>query len=188
MTITLDTNCLIDLEEQRNGFASIKKIINESKQNSLDVAIVAVSAIDKKLHNNKIKNFSEFQKWLADLGLSHIKILKSIAYTDISYADWCVVGGGELTELEHKIHDILFPTLPYSVPPDKLMSKWINAKADVLIMWAHIWNKREVFITRDKNFFKKTKRSQLEKLGAQLIVNPEEFFDSVLNKFFEGRI
>jgi len=34
MTITLDTNCLIDLEEQRNGFASIKKIINESKQNS----------------------------------------------------------------------------------------------------------------------------------------------------------
>ena len=188
MTITLDTNCLIDLEEQRNGFASIKKIINESKQNSLDVAIVAVSAIDKKLHNNKIKNFSEFQKWLADLGLSHIKILKPIAYTDISYADWCVVGGGELTELEHKIHDILFPTLPYSVPPDKLMPKWINAKADVLIMWAHIWNKREVFITRDKNFFKKTKRSQLEKLGAQLIVNPEEFFDSVLNKFFEGRI
>lgn len=184
MTITLDTNCLIDLEEQRNGFVPIKKIINESKQNKLDVAIVAVSAIDKKL-NNKIKNFSEFQKWLADLGLSHIKILKPIAYADISYADWCVVGGGELTELEHKIHDILFPKLPYSVSADKLMSKWINAKADVLIMWAHIWNEREVFITRDKNFFKKTKKPQLEKLGAQSIVTPEKFFDSVLNKSFK---
>lgn len=175
MTITLDTNCLIDLEEKREGFLSIEKIINESKQGKLDAAIVAVSAIDKKIHRNKIKKFSEFQNWLATLGLSHVKILKPIAYTDISYVDWCLVGGGELTELDHKIHDILFPDWPYSLPSNKLMSKWINKKADVLIMWAHIWNKRDVFITRDKNFLKPTKKPKLEKLGAKLILTPENF-------------
>ncbi|MFA5360531.1 MAG: hypothetical protein WC320_00965 [Candidatus Paceibacterota bacterium] len=172
MTITLDTNCLIDLEEKRNGYVSIEKITNASKRKKLDVAIVAISAIDKKIHSN----FSEFQQWLENLGLSHLTILKPLAYTNISFVNWCVVGGGILTELDHKIHDILFQNLPYSLPSDDLMSKWVNAKADVLIMWAHIWNRREIFITRDKNFLKDTKKQKLEKLGAGTILTPEEFY------------
>jgi hypothetical protein len=37
------------------------------------------------------------------------------------------------------------------------------------------WYKREVFISRDGNFLKSAKRVELEKLGAGLILNPEEF-------------
>jgi len=172
MTLTLDTNCLIDLEEKRAGFLAIKKIVEYPK---IDVAVVAVSAIDKKVNGEKIDNFLKFQNWLTILNLNHLKILKPIAYTDISYCGWCVLGGGELTKLDHKIHNILFPKLPYSSPPIHSSKKWINAKADVLIMWAHIWNKREYFITRDKNFLKQGKKEKLEKLGNTKILTPEDF-------------
>lgn len=174
MKITLDTNCLIDLETKGERQLCMEKIISKFKKS--DLAVVAVSASDKNFNGMTIENFSEFKKWLLDLDLKDLRILKSLAYESIAYFDWAIIPTDEMIELDHKIHDILFLGLPYEAPPKYLFRKWRNAKADVLIMWAHIWNKRDFFITRDKNFLKQSKKEKLEQIGAGKILTPDDFF------------
>jgi len=52
--------------------------------------------------------------------------------------------------------------------------KWVNKKCDVLAMWSHIWNKGDIFVTRDKDFHRKMKKQKLIELGAGEILMPKQ--------------
>lgn len=175
ITITLDTNCLIDVEEKREGYLAVLEILKMHEEKKINIAVVATSAVDKKIDNLEIKNFKQFQQWLKSIRFGNVEILAPIAYYDISFWDWSLWAGPELEELDHNIHKILFPKLPFENPGQNLSDKWVNAKNDVLIMWAHIWNKRQFFITRDDNFLKDAKKIKLEQLGARRILTPKDF-------------
>src|SRR5207245_11565393 len=52
--------------------------------------------------------------------------------------------------------------------------KWRNAKCDTQALWSHVYHKRDVFVTRDANFLKKTKLPGLAALGAGQILVPRD--------------
>ncbi len=87
-----------------------------------------------------------------------------------------------MVELERKIHAVLHPSVPFeyvsrtnpttgSEEPDP---KWRNAKCDTQALWSHVYHKRDVFVTRDANFLKKTKLPALSALGAGQILAPRD--------------
>jgi hypothetical protein len=108
-----------------------------------------------------------------------------MAYTDLCYLDWCVISGPPLEAEEREIHEILFPSIGFRAadhcpPEDKTgRSKWRNAKCDVQSMWCHIHYPGDIYVTRDTNFHKQSKKSRLEASGAGLIATPEQALHAI---------
>jgi hypothetical protein len=185
---TLDTNCLIAIDERQPEAASVRTLADAHAAGKASVAVVAMSASEKQQDGVYIKNFEEFRERLAGLDLSHLDILKPMAYWDIGFWDWCLWSGSDMVLLEKQIHTILFPNVAFSwqdycrangldpatSPPPREYRKWRNRKCDVQAIWSHIHGKRDVFVTSDGKFFAATKRSALTSLGAKGIECPED--------------
>jgi hypothetical protein len=52
-------------------------------------------------------------------------------------------------------------------------SPWRNQKCDVLALWSHIHNARDVFVTNDREFHKTPRKRALIALGAGRIEKAE---------------
>ena len=87
-------------------------------------------------------NFDKFRKRIGAVGLQDVEILNPICYFDMSYFDYCVLGGGKLTELEEAIQKTLHPKYEmtysdycqkydYQFGDSGKWEKWVNAKCDV---------------------------------------------------------
>lgn len=174
--VTLDTNCLIDIEEKRPRSKYTNKIVSLWKSGEINLAVVAATASEKLIDGKEITDFSEFKNLLEMVGLADVEILKPPAYFGLSFWGWAVMGGGEVTELDHEIHDIICPDEPYvgSDVDDDEIQDWRNSKIDVLIAWAHIWNGRDFLVSSDHNDLLKNSDA-LESLGANYVIHPREF-------------
>lgn len=176
-TVTLDTNCLIDIENkfvdttQGYDYRHIEDLLSHHGKD-LNIAVVAASASDVMIDGERVTNINDFFRWLKMIGVPEIEVLKPIGYWGIAFWDWCLWSDEPLKKLDKQLHNLLFPTLPVENPTQDSERKWRNAKHDVLIMWAHVWNRREVFVTRDKNFLRKAK--ELKILGAGEILRPDD--------------
>jgi hypothetical protein len=182
MRFTLDTNCIIDIEEDRPNAKFVLDLVNLHGQNGITVAVPAIGASERQRIGGYSQNFSDFQTKLNAVGLGKLKLLPPLGYYDITFYGYCVYGGGSET-LEKDIHDVLFPTIEYNVseyainrglPANTSDHKWRNAKCDVLALWCHIKSQGDVFVTRDDNFHAATKRARLISLGVGQIALPEE--------------
>jgi hypothetical protein len=187
-TFTLDTNCLVAIDEGRPEAAHVRTLADAHAAGKVHVAVVAMSASEKQKDGRYIKNFEEYCERLAALGLAHLDILKPMAYWDICFWDWCLWSGPDMQSLEKQIHTILFPAVEFSwqdhcrangldpatSSPSREYHKWRNCKCDVRAIWSHIHGKRDVFVTSDGKFFAATKRSALISLGAKGIECPED--------------
>lgn len=183
-TFTLDTNCLIAIDERRPEAADVRALADAHAAGKANVAVVAMSASEKQQDGVYIKNFEEFRERLVGLDLAHLDILKPMAYWDIGFWDWCLWSGPDMQSLEKQIHTILFPNVEFSWqdycrangldPATSAPSgNWRNCKCDVQAIWSHIHGKRDVFVTGDRNFVAATKRPALINLGANAIECPE---------------
>jgi hypothetical protein len=190
--VTLDMNCIIDLEEGNTTAPYIQKMIQMHKDHQINLRVVAISASERKPDGTYASNFNEFKERLATLGLEDVEILRPIAYTDIAFFDYCVLGGGKLSELEKKIQEILFPKIEMeykefcmkrnlNLRNKEMWRQWVNAKCDVLSLWSHIRNGGGIFVTKDKNFHKKTKKSRLVALGAGEILTPAKAVNRIMH-------
>ncbi|MDH5794111.1 MAG: hypothetical protein OEZ18_06090 [Candidatus Bathyarchaeota archaeon] len=185
LDVTLDNNCIIDLE-QNNAIAShLRKLIQMHCDHKINLRVVAISASERKPDQTYVSHFDEFKERINKIGLGDVKILETIAYVGLSFVGYCLVGGGALEELESEIQGILFPRIElcYSdfckkrnLDPndEKAWRKWTNIKCDVLALWSHVWYKGDIFVTTDKHFHKKTVKPRLVKLGAGKILRPDE--------------
>lgn len=181
-TMTLDINCVVDLEKTRENAPFVKKLVAYYLQGTIDIAVVAISASEKQQDGSYPITFEEFRRRLDDVGLSEATILPALAYWNICFFDQAVWGSTESEELERQIHGILFPTKNFKFGTDAgtasrnnpLYQKWRNRKCDVLALWSHIKYKRDVFVSNDGNFFKKSKMSKLIALGAGAIARPSD--------------
>lgn len=184
LTFTLDTNCLIALDENRPEAAAVRGIVDAHASGKAQVAIVAISASEKQKGGGHLESFVEFQKRLALLSLDHLELLPPMFYWDITYWDRCIWPEAEMESTEKRIHEILFPNVQFlwsdycaaqgitdANPP--LAHKWRNAKCDVQAIWSHIYHKRNVFVTGDHNFRAETKKPSLIALGANKIETPD---------------
>jgi len=184
LTFTLDTNCIIALENNEPAACTIRALVESHERGNANVAVVAISASERQRDRQQLQSFDEFRDRLATLGLGHLEILRPIFYFDITFWDWCLWSDDAMQALERQIHEVLYPTVPFlwadfcaahgldsaSLP---LNSIWCNRKCDVLALWSHIHNVRDVFVTNDSNFHATTKKPTLIALGAGRIERAE---------------
>ena len=184
LTFSLDTNCLIDIAEERPNSGAIRALADAHARGEVSVAVVAISASEKQKTGEHLTNFEQFRTRLEILALGHLEILKPIGYSDIGFWDWAYAARPERVALENKIHDVLFPNVefqwsefcsargwdPNAHPVD---AKWRNAKCDVQALWSHIHHGRNVFVTGDAKFHAVTKLPALIALDAGQIASPQ---------------
>lgn len=187
LSFTLDTNCLFALEEKGPEASAIRALVDLHREGTSSVAVVAISASENpKRGEPPIANFADFQHRLNGLGLGEVAIIRPMLYFDISFWDWAVWSDSEAEFLEQRIHSILFPNEAFKCeeycaqigaePKQPLDRNWRNHKCDVQAIWAHIFNKRRVFVTADANFHKEQKKASLLAVGAGAIAKPYEAF------------
>lgn len=186
INVTLDMNCIIDLEKGKVTAPYIKKMIQLHKERKITLRVVAISASERKPDGTYASNFDEFKERISRLGMMDVEILKPIGYWGITFWDYCVWGGGRLSELERKIQEILFPEIEMeykkyclNLNNKEKWRKWVNAKCDVLALWSHIWNDGGIFVTNDTNFHKKTRKPHLIALGAGEILRPAKAVERI---------
>jgi hypothetical protein len=175
---TLDTNVVYEIDAPGCSLA-LSRLVELGQSGVVRLQVAAISASERQRGGEHLGNFREFQARLSSLGLGDATILRPLAYIGISFIDWCLISGPELEALERAIHEILFVT-PFRAsdccPSDDIDGRkgWRNRKCDVLGLWCHVYHGGDVFVTRDGNFFKATKKSRLEALGPFVIATPEE--------------
>ena len=183
LTFTLDTNCLIDIEESRPAAAAVRKLADAHATGTADVAVVAMSASERQKNGQHLGSFTEFQARLATLSLAHLSVVLPMMYLDISFWDHCLWVDNAMIGLERQIYAILFPKMQFlwedycrdsgiDPPPNAPTGKWRNCKCDVQAMWSHMHGQRQVFVTSDQNFHRN--RSALIGLGAGRIESPDD--------------
>jgi hypothetical protein len=183
-SFTLDTNCLIAIDEARPEATAVRGLADAHAAGKADVAAVAISASEKQGGGGSIENFVEFRRRMEALGLAHLDALPPMAYHDVTFMDWSLWSDDSMQELERKIHEALFPNVEFiwqdycrannlaetSTPS----GRWRNCKCDVQAVWIHIYGKRDVFVTSDKNFHIAAKKAALIDLGAKQIEYPND--------------
>jgi hypothetical protein len=182
-SFTLDTNCLIAIDEGRPEAGAIRTLAHAHSLGKADVA--AISASEKQKSGHYIKNFTEFRDRLASLGPNHLRIIRPMAYFDISFWDYCLLSDDLMIALERQIHVSLFPNVEFSwqdycrtngIDPIPMSpnGKWRNCKCDVQAVWSHIQARRDVFVMNDGNLHSAGKKAALITLGAKQIEYPEQ--------------
>lgn len=183
-TFTLDTNCILALDESRPEAPDVLKLAAAHAAGTVSVALVAISASERQRQKQQLESFDEFRIRVAVLGLGHLELLKPMGYWDVTFFDYCLWSDGMAQQLERRIHEILFPRIAFlwadycaaaglDFSTSALDPKWRNAKCDVQAYWSHVHAAREVFVTSDRNFHQATKRAALTALSGGRIETPQ---------------
>lgn len=166
--LTLDTNCIIDLEENRPNAKYIRRLIDAHCSGDISIALAKVSASERQKGDRLMENFAEFQDRVEAVGLGDLEQLSGIAFYGFGFWGHGYYGGTEdMTRLDEQIHSVLFPKIDYSyadfvsaiAPEDdaaitRATWKWRNAFCDRQMFWAHEYHNRDVFVSSDRNFKK----------------------------------
>ncbi len=190
MKITLDTNCLIDLEKNECAVNDLQNLILQHDSERITIAIPGIGASERMKEGTYASTFSDFKARVQKYSNRPFEILKPLAYREITYYDWCIRITSDMVQLEEKLHNILFPNRKfewreqaeaYNIDPNEAQQnehreykKWVNCKCDTLGLWCHIHYEGDIFVTRDGNFHKETKKLHLEELGAKRILIPSD--------------
>ena len=169
MKITLDNNCLISLKNKDGEHVEIKALV-DLHPHQITLYIPAIAASENQQGGVLHRNFAQFQEFLAEIGCERCELLNPMLYLDISYLDHAVLTDEEMVSLERKIHDVLFPNIPFpyseycrrlglNSDDGVIDRKWRRAKCDVQAMWCHIYYNNDIFVTQDNNFHKATKKA-----------------------------
>ena len=184
LTFTLDTNCIIAVEEGRSEASSILQLALAHRSGLASVGVVAISASERQRDGRNLENFAEFKQRLLRVGLGDLVLLEPMMYWGVTYWGFGLLSDDKMVALERKIHQVLFPNIqflwvdhcktfglnPETAKPDR---KWRNAKCDVQAFWGHAFRKRDVFVTSDREFHTNMKKQRLVSLSGGRIETPE---------------
>ena len=184
-TFTLDSHCIVSIDEGGQDASLVRRLTDAHAAGKAQVAVVALAAAEKQRTGSYLDNLDSFRDRLAALNLAHLEILKPMACFDISFPNSCIEADDAMAALEMQIHDILFPQSEFSwqdyadangLDPDSPSphGDWRSRKCAVQEIWAHIQNKRDVFVTADDEFHKPGKKAALAALGAAQIERPAQ--------------
>ncbi|GEM_PF-1308253 len=171
--LVFDTNCIIDLEENRPDAGALRTLIAAWKSNQLELAVVAVSASENQPSGTANSSYSDFERKLHNAGLAGAHELLPLAMWDVFYWDHALWSSTEMTALESEVRAVLFPGVA-TVPPADVQanSRWRNQMCDVLMAWSCLHHNWPRLITRDRNFHEH--RAALAALGLTEILYPSE--------------
>lgn len=169
----LDTNCIIDLEEDRPAATFVREIVQEWRAGRIDLAVVAVSASENQKSGIASRNFGEFERKLENVGLADVAHLLPLMKWDIFYWDHALWSNEKTENLATAIQGVLFPDTKLE-PPENIEknSIWRNHRCDVLTAWAVAFHKWGCLVTSDTNFH--DHKAALRELGIMEILRPQE--------------
>ena len=190
MNVTLDTNCIIALEENRPEAQDLRRIVHSATEQKLRLRVVAISASERQPDGEYSESFRDFKAKIAGVGLEDVEILLPPCIWGVTYWDDCIWGSEQFTEEAERIHEILFPNSPFEyedycrhfgldLAAPSADRKWQNHVIDTWALWTHLHNGGGVFVTSDENFHKK--KAMLARLGAGEILRPNEAAASILS-------
>lgn len=184
LKFTLDTNCLIEVDENRPGARFVERLVNSAKYEIADVAMVASSASERQKSGAYLTSFTIFRSRMDQLGFSHINILPPLLRWDMGFWNHGIWAGREDYAREKEIFDILFPKsahdwhdyaaakkLSVDDTESKAYRTWRNKLLDAQAYWAHEYHRRDVFVTNDRNFLRLTTSPSFPDAN---IMSPEE--------------
>lgn len=186
LKLTLDTNCIVDLDEHRQPAAnSLRHLLAAHAAGTVQLRLVADSASEHQRTGSYLAKFGQFHQRLTDLRLDHLEILPAPATLNVAYLAQMVLVGDDEHLLLERIHTLLFPAHPFDFQnaldaassdgdPERIERKWRNRRLDAEALWCHIKYEGDIFVTTDDNFFKETKKAKLAALGAPLILTPSQ--------------
>jgi hypothetical protein len=183
--VTLDTNCLLDLEGDSTRAAAVRDLVRRHEAGEVTLSIPAIMASERQRGGTYLSSFAEFTDRLERLGVEHLPLLNPMGYYGVSFWGHAIWAGDDMVRDEQTLHEILHPEIefryadycarrgldPMAMPPDR---RWRNAKCDVQVLWSHMHYVGDLLVTSDENFLKGTKLPQLIALGANAIARPTE--------------
>ena len=166
LTFTLDTNCLIDIEEGRPAAVHINSLLEAARsRDDVDVAMVASSASERQKDNSTLSNFEGFERRRKTLGFDQLPMLCPLFRYDIGFWDRGLWASPDTAARENLIYKTLFPSSPVEWPDyavrkavdaddldSQAFQRWRNQILDAQAYWAHDFNDRDVFVTSDQRF------------------------------------
>lgn len=176
MKVTLDHNCIINLERRTDIGARIKTVLDDP---SNECFIVNVGASEMRERGVRPDRYDLFEDLLEIAGIGHLPRLNPMAIYNVTFYDSCVFCDDDTIKLAEDIESALFGSSePIVIDNETIDSpiwrKWLNRTCDVLSLWCHIQNGNDLFLTTDGNFTKETKLPKLIALGAKRICHPRD--------------
>ncbi len=188
--VTLDTNCLIDLQEDdgdikedrdnKERYDAVKEIIDLHEQGVIDVKVTTRVEFDQRNSGNekkkeKIVNFSKKVGIIPSVFRYGGKEIKISTYGSISnHGSGDGYGSIKSVEMEKKLMEIMLGVKSFDAFTKETTRYRKIADVDQLL--AHIIKKRDYFVTSDeKDFIKNGKREKLKSEFGVEIMTPVEF-------------
>jgi len=109
LTFTLDTNCIIAVEEARSEASSILQLASAHRSGLASVGVVAISASERQKDGGNLKNFAEFKQKLSWLGLGDLVLLEPMMYWGVTYWDFGLLSDDKMVSLERENPSHPFP-------------------------------------------------------------------------------
>lgn len=170
--LVLDTNCLIDLDENRADAPHIRSLIAAARTDRIELAIAAVSASENQPGGAIIHNFQEFQERLDRLLVGHLPQLLPLATWDVGFWDHMLWASDEMEALATNLRAVLFPgeVGPVIAADGRISPRWRNRNCDVMVAWCCIHHDWKQLVTSDANFH--AHRTELAHLGLSAVLHP----------------
>ena len=187
MKLTLDWNCVIEIEENRPQADYVWDLINRHRKNEFEVALLAASASENSKSKRFPGNATTFVQRISMLGLQDLPLVPMPGVWGLSYLDFCYFV--EDTDKFQKDMDALWQAIAPKVPRDpsahvsngtnldddlvasEHLSKWRNTWCDVVSAYSHIHERRDIFVTNNTRDFQNNSE-KLSALGMHHIASP----------------
>ena len=175
--LTLDTNCIIAVEQHEASEQIILNLRRLHDEGCVHLRLVAASASERQVRGQPVRTFNDWVTYVTDLGFGGLEILRPIAIYGIAIYGQAVFGGGAASELYDAVGNALFPDW-FPARVERVPST--NKICDVLMMWSHIRYQGDCFISLNtRDFRRQTALPKLVKLGAGSVLTPLEAADAL---------
>ena len=191
LRLTLDTNCIIALENGEAAATEIRQLVQHAQAGKVELAILGISASENQKAFYLGQDFTGFQNRVSALGLGKLEILKPIAIWDVTFWDWCICPADEDVKLLNDLQLVIFPKsepnwakrasangIDVNDNSNKESKKWKNELCDAQIAWATIYNKYDALVTLNTSDFQRNQLA-LKSLGMPAVWTPEEALQNI---------
>lgn len=186
MDVTIDGNCLLDLELGRSPHADhLAQIRALADVGALNLCVVAIGASERQPDGVYARDPEEFRARLAAIGLAQATILRPPFQWGVSMPEWSHWPDPVLQALERQVHAILYDAIEFRwsacmrSPEAKrhrnaAYARWRAARCNVLAMTGHIYAGGDLFVTREEPYWWSDAPQRLRNLGAGEILTPRQ--------------
>ena len=189
MKLTLDWNCVIEVEEVRSQCCDVLELIERHRAGSIEVALLAASASENTKSKVFPGNAEVFMARVAQLGWDDLPLVRmpgvyGLSYWDFAYyvndadlfdqqmaAIWSIIAPKVRQELSDHLPGIRDPSDGILQSPQ--LAKWRNTWCDVMSAYCHIHERRDIFVTNNTRDFQANAKG-LAALGMIQIATPVE--------------